>query len=253
MFLTRPADASVVRYTHPLQEAEFILRENRFAARVIVDGKQELVHVPNSGRMTELLVPGYTVFLSAADRPGRKTRYDLVSVDANGTLVSVDSRVPNAVIGEAVAIGAIPQLSTFDRVRPEYTRGRSRFDFLLGDEEGGALVEVKGCTLVMDDGMALFPDAPTARGARHVRELADAVEEGMDAFVVIVVQRNDGRVFAPNDATDRPFGDALRAAEARGVQVMAYLTKITRTGVSLADPIAVDLDAALRAAGKVVS
>ncbi len=243
--LSGPDDARVVRYHQPLVEAEFLVRENRFAAKVILDGGQERVHVPNTGRMRELLLPGAVVLLLGSDNPDRRTRYDLVLVETPDVSVSVDSRVPNAIISEALAAGAIPEFTDYDNVRPEYTWGGSRFDFLLESDDGKAVVEVKGCTLVKDDGLALFPDAPTERGARHVRELARATKEGFDTYVVVVVQRSDGRVFAPNDRTDRAFGDALREAQEAGVGVMALGTRVTREGVDLTGPLDVDLEAAL--------
>lgn len=220
-------------------------RENRFAAQVILDGRQERVHVPNTGRMKELLLPGADVLLLGSDNVARRTRYDLVAVETPDVSVSVDSRVPNTILSEALAARAIPQFLDYDSVRPEYTWGDSRFDFLLENADGKALVEVKGCTLVQDNGLALFPDAPTQRGARHVKELTRATREGIDTFVVVIVQRSDGRVFAPNDRTDRVFGDALREAQEAGVRVMAYGTRVTRGGVDLTGPLDVDLMAAL--------
>jgi sugar fermentation stimulation protein A len=234
-----------VRYPQPLLEAEFLERENRFAAQVILDGRQERVHVPNTGRMKELLLPGADVLLLGSDNDARRTRYDLVAVETPDVIVSVDSRVPNTILSEALAAGAIPEFLDYDSVRPEYTWGDSRFDFLLENADGKALVEVKGCTLVQDNGLALFPDAPTQRGARHVKELTRATREGIDTFVVVIVQRSDGRVFAPNDRTDRVFGDALRKAQEAGVRVMAYGTRVTRGGVDLTGPLDVDLMAAL--------
>ena len=234
-----------VRYPEELVEARFIERENRFAALVTLDGREERVHVPNSGRMRELLLPDATVLLHGAASEGRKTRYDLVAVETPEVLVSVDSRVPNKVVAEALDEGAVPELGCLTKVRPEHTWGDSRFDFLATGNGHQALVEVKGCTLVREDGLALFPDAPTARGARHVRELTRARGEGLGAYVVIIVQRPDGRVFSPNDWTDRAFGDALREARSGGVGVLAYGTRVTRRGVQLADPVEVDLEAAL--------
>jgi sugar fermentation stimulation protein A len=236
-----------VRYGRHLVEAEFIARENRFAARVRVDGEEEMVHVPNSGRMRELLVPGADVLLLPSDSPGRRTGHDLVVVDNNGAMVSVDSRVPNAVVEESLADGSLPMASGYQEVVRERSWGSSRLDFHLRGERGEALVEVKGCTLVEDGGLALFPDAPTVRGTRHVRELVRALGTGMDAYVVVVVQRADGRVFSPNDRTDPAFGEALRDAARAGVEVMAYLTDVTREGVTLAEPIPVDLSGTLEA------
>lgn len=227
-------------------EGKFISRENRFAALVRIDGDREWVHVPNSGRMRELLVPGADVLLHEASSTARQTAYDLVAVETADVMVSVDSRVPNTVITEGLASGTIPGMGTYGEFKREHTWGSSRFDFLLKGPEGEALVEVKGCTLVEGDGLALFPDAPTQRGARHVRELARAVDAGIEAHVVVVVQRADGRVFAPNDRTDPAFGDALRDASASGVHILALATEVTREGVFLGSPVPVDLEAARR-------
>lgn len=232
-------------YGRPLVEAEFIVRENRFAALVKVGGRQERVHVPNTGRMRELLVPGNTVLLLPSYSPGRRTGHDLVAVETPTTLVCVDSRVPNSVVADALADGSNPLVSGYEEVNPEWTWGHSRFDFHLRGRVGEALVEVKGCTLVEEGGLALFPDAPTIRGTRHVRELADAVKAGLAAYVVVIVQRGDGRIFAPNDRTDPDFGDALRDASKAGVKVLAFITDVTRDGVHLAGPIPVDLFASM--------
>jgi sugar fermentation stimulation protein len=234
-----------VRFEGVVREAAFISRENRFATTVRLDGEEEHVHVPNTGRMHELLVPGARALLADRGHPGRRTRWDLVAVRKGATWVSVDSHLPNRILGEALEAGAIPELAHYPSARPEHTRGRSRFDFLLEGSSGSALVEVKGCTLVRDDGLALFPDAPTARGARHVRELGEALAEGLDAYVVIIVQRSDGRLFSPNDVTDRAFGDALREAAGAGVHVIAYATEVSKEGVELLGPLGVDLEAVL--------
>jgi sugar fermentation stimulation protein A len=227
--------------TEPI-DGRFIRRENRFAATVDIAGSEERVHVPNSGRMRELLTPGAAVLLIAPPTTrGRRTRLDLVAVSTPGAIVSVDSRVPNRVVAEALAKGSLPGLDGYVRVDSEYTWGGSRFDFHLEGPGVEALVEVKGCTLVEDGGLALFPDAPTSRGARHVRELSQAVETGIRSYLVVIVQREDGRVFAPNDRTDPAFGDALRDAASSGVEVMAFSTRVTRRSVDLGGRVPVDL------------
>jgi sugar fermentation stimulation protein A len=234
-----------VRFEGVVRQAEFITRENRFAALVRLQGEKERVHVSNTGRMRELLVPGAPVLLQDMGHPGRATRWDLLAVRTGPTWVSVDSRAPNRLLEEALAMGKVSELAQYPTVHPEHSRGRSRFDFLLAGETRKALVEVKGCTLVREDGMALFPDAPTTRGARHVRDLSEARSEGLDAFLVIIIQRSDGHLFAPNDGTDRAFGDALRAAAKAGVRVLAYATEVSREGVELTRPVDVDLRAVL--------
>ncbi len=238
-------DVRSVRFERPLVEADFVRRENRFAAEVTVGGSTERAFVPNTARMEELLRPEHPVLLAERGHPGRATRWDLVAVELPHTRVSIDARVPNVVVGEALRAGGIGQLRGYDTVRPEVAWGTSRFDFALSNGAREALVEVKSCTLVDGQGRALFPDAPTVRGARHVGELARAVSEGMEAAVVIVVQRSDGRLFAPNDRTDPAFGDALRTAAREGVQVVARRAEVTRQGVDLAGPVPVDLEALL--------
>jgi sugar fermentation stimulation protein A len=234
-----------VRFERPLVEALFVRRENRFAAEVKVDGSTERAFIPNTARMEELLRPEHPVLLVERGHPGRATRWDLVAVELPHTLVAIDARVPNIVVGDALRAGEISQLRGYDSVRPEVTWGNSRFDFNLSNGTREALVEVKSCTLVDGQGRALFPDAPTVRGARHVSELSRAVSEGIGAAVVIVVQRSDGRLFAPNDRTDPAFGDALRAAAKAGVEVVVRRTEVTRRGVDLAGPVPVDLEALL--------
>jgi len=234
-----------VWYEGDLVEAEFMLRENRFAAQVRLDRGVERAHVPNSGRMAELLLDGAAVLLHHREAVGRSTAWDLVMVEGPRGWVSIDSRVPNRLVRDALLRGAIPRVAGMGEVRAEVPLRGSRIDFALSGDDGKALVEVKGCTLVRGDGLALFPDAPTARGARHMRELASAVADGVRGLVVVVVQREDGRVFAPNDPQDPDFGNALRAAAAAGVEVLAYGTRVSRRGVELADQLPVDLHAAL--------
>jgi sugar fermentation stimulation protein A len=233
-------------YEGELARAGFISRDNRFAATVVLDGREVTAHVPNSGRMAELLVPGADSLLSRRESPGRKTDWDLVAMRAPNGWVSVDSRVPNQIFAEAVGTGIIPELDGYRLLRAEVPWGSSRFDFLLEGPNGEALVEVKGCTLVRDDGLALFPDAPTTRGARHMRELTEARDQNIECFAVIIIQRGDGRLFAPNDNTDRTFGDALREAASAGVRVLAYSTSVSPQGVEIGARVPVDLEACLR-------
>ncbi|MDI7248286.1 MAG: DNA/RNA nuclease SfsA [Bacillota bacterium] len=205
------------------------------------------VHVADPGRLKELLVPGRTVYVTRAvggsrggpgggsSLPGpgaarggrrrassRKTAYDLALVDLDGLLVSVDSRVPNELVFAALGAGFFPDLAGYPEVQREYAYGESRIDFRLsGPLAADCLVEVKSVTLVRG-GRAMFPDAPTARGARHMQELARAAAEGLRAMVVFVIQRPDASSLSPNDDTDPTFGEALRAAARSGVKVRAY-------------------------------
>ncbi len=221
--------------------ARFVRRVNRFAVEVEVEGRTRLAHLPNPGRLTELLVPDRPVLLDPKDRRGRVTAYDLSRVQlSGGSWVSVDSRVPNRLVREALDAWAIPELLPYDAVAPEVSLGQSRIDFLL-DGANPCYLEIKSCTLV-EDGVALFPDAPTTRGARHVDELAHVVRRGGRAAVLFVVQRGDAVSFRPRDETDPAFGEALRRAATAGVQVLAYRCRVTEEEIVLDGSIPVVLD-----------
>ena len=224
----------------PLTPGRFVRRLNRFAALVEVGGRRVLAHVANSGRLGELLVPDRRVYLRAADRAGRRCPYDLALVRLRGTLVSVDARLPNALLGEALRAGRIAALRGYGRPRAEVRHGASRLDFVLERPGRRCLVETKSGTLV-EGGVALFPDAPTARGRRHLEALARACRRGTEAAVVFVVQWGDARRFRPNVAADPAFARALRRAAAAGVRVLAYRCNVSRNAVMLADSIPVDI------------
>lgn len=201
-----------------VRPAVFRSRPNRFIAKVEIDGQEETVHVKNTGRCKELLVPGRTVWLEEGSNPNRKTKYDLIAVDKDGLLVNMDSQAPNKAFGEWAQRGSfIPGLTL---LRGETTWGKSRFDFYweAGDRKG--FVEVKGCTLE-DGGFCRFPDAPTERGIKHLNELVSCMADGFEAAVCFVIQMDGMKSFSPNDTTHPAFGDALRAAHAAGVQVLA--------------------------------
>ena len=201
-----------------VRPAVFRSRPNRFIAKVEIDGQEETVHVKNTGRCRELLIPGRTVWLEEGSNPNRKTNYDLIAVDKDGLLVNMDAQAPNKVFAEwALAENFVPGLTL---LRPETTWGKSRFDFYweAGDRRG--FVEVKGCTLE-DNGFCRFPDAPTERGVKHLNELTACLADGYEAAVCFVIQMEGMKSFSPNDATHPAFGDALRAAHAAGVQVLA--------------------------------
>jgi sugar fermentation stimulation protein A len=199
-------------------EASFLQRLNRFVAVVETGGKTEICHVKNTGRCRELFVPGATVFLQRFPPSARKTRCDLIAVRKGERLINVDSQAPNQVFREwAEGGGFLPDIL---RIQPEYRLLNSRFDFLLERSGRRALVEVKGVTLE-EDGVALFPDAPTERGVKHLRELAEARALGFDAFVVFVIQMKGISYFTPNERTHPAFGRALRDALDAGVGVYA--------------------------------
>ena len=202
---------------------EFICRPNRFIAKVNIDGKEETVHVKNTGRCRELLVPGCRVILSVADNPERKTQYDLVAVykeqiGKQPLFINMDSQIPNDVAEEWLRKSNL--FSTSAVLRREVKFGNSRFDFCVEDGERKAFVEVKGVTLE-DHGIAMFPDAPTERGIKHINELEFAISEGFEAYILFVIQMKGIFKFCPNDITHKAFGDALRTAVDNGVKILA--------------------------------
>ena len=203
-----------------VKKATFLRRPNRFIAQVMLEGAEETVHVKNTGRCRELLVPGAAVYLEDCGRPERKTRYDLIAVEKGDRLINMDAQAPNQVFGEWAAGGGFRDGLTL--LRPETTWGNSRFDFYWESSENGrkGFVEVKGVTLE-EDGVVRFPDAPTLRGVKHLEELIAAKEAGYEAAVCFVVQMGDVRWMEPNDRTHPEFGEALRRAAGAGVQVLA--------------------------------
>lgn len=215
-----------------IKRGVFVARPNRFIAHVEVDGQLEICHVKNTGRCKELLLPGVTVILEESQNPARKTRYDLVAVYKGERLINMDSQAPNQAVGEWLRDGGLMERVTL--VKPECTFGASRFDFYVEAGERRAFVEVKGVTLEQD-GVVLFPDAPTARGAKHLRELADARAAGYEAYVLFVIQMEDCRYFTPNRATDPAFADALSAAVAAGVEVRAVTCRVAEDGMWIRD------------------
>ena len=224
-----------------LVQGVFRARLNRFVARVEIGGEEQRVHVKNTGRCAELLVPGNTVFLEKSDNPNRKTAYDLVAVErrdaAGKKLINMDSMAPNAMAAEWLAGGALGEISG---LRAEVRVGESRFDF-AGDQDGRrVLIEVKGCTLEAD-GIARFPDAPTLRGLKHVRELTRLAGEGYRCVVLIVIQMKGVRVFRPNWDTQPEFGEALIEAARAGVELIAMDCAVWLGGARIDAPVAVDL------------
>ena len=219
--------------------AQFVARPNRFVARVLRDGTEETVHVKNTGRCRELLVPGATVYLAEGDNPNRKTRYDLVAVEKGPLLVNLDSQAPNKVFAEWARAGNFcPGLTL---LRPETVWGNSRFDFYWEAADGRkGFVEVKGVTLE-ENGHARFPDAPTLRGVKHLEELALCRGEGYEAAVCFVLQMAGMVDFAPNDATHPAFGDALRRAAGAGVRVLAVECDVTPDTLAIRGPVPVRL------------
>ena len=204
------------------REAVFLARPNRFLAVVELDGRREEAHVPDPGRLKELLIPGTRVRVRPAAAGNRRTAWDMIGVECPQGWVNIDSRLPNLLFAEAVREGRLAEFPAGCSMHPEHLYGASRLDFLLQCEGSPCLVEVKGCTLVVD-GVAFFPDAPTSRGSRHVEELVQASARGYRACMVFVVKHPGGGEFRPNQATDPVFSSALRRAAAAGVEILAYL------------------------------
>ena len=210
---------------HGVEKGRFLSRPNRFIAQVEREGQVETVHVKNTGRCRELLVPGAAVYLAPGANPARNTKFDLIAVEKGTLLVNMDAQAPNQVFREwAEAGGFRPGIT---RLRPETAWGNSRFDFYWESMDGArGFVEVKGVTLE-EDGHARFPDAPTQRGVKHLEELAACRAAGYEAAVCFIIQMEGMVDFAPNDVTHPAFGAALRQAAAAGVQVLAMECTVT--------------------------
>ena len=214
-------------------------------ARVLIEGKEEKVHVKNTGRCRELLLPGTEVYLEDfAERMGkRKMRYSLVAVRKQELLINMDSQAPNQAVKEALLDGRLqlPGMKPLVSVKPEKTYGNSRLDFYVEDQAGQkGFMEVKGVTLE-EKGIARFPDAPTERGIKHVEELVKAHQAGYHSYILFVIQMKGISQFEPNDRTHAAFGESLRAAQRAGVQLLAYDCCVTEDSMSLAEPVKVEL------------
>ena len=215
----------------------FLARPNRFIAHIEIDGKEEICHVKNTGRCRELLPQGAQVFCQRSQNPNRKTKYDLITVRKGNRLINMDSQAPNIAAGEWLAAGGLGEIS---ELKPETTHGGSRFDFSFVKDGKRCFLEVKGVTLE-NGGICAFPDAPTERGAKHLRELTQAVKDGFGAYVLFVIQMSDVKYLHPNDATDPAFGQALRSAATAGVRVLAMDCYVTQDSMVIQNPVEVRL------------
>ena len=226
-----------MRYPN-IHRAAFIERPNRFVARCLLEGEPITVHVKNTGRCRELLVPGAEVWLTKSDNPTRKTAFDLIAVQKGPRLINMDSNAPNTAFGEYVRAGKF--LSDAQKICSEVRWGDSRFDFCM--ESGGKThyIEVKGVTLE-ENGAVRFPDAPTERGVKHLRELQRAAAEGYGAHAVFVIQMKGVTQFSPNDDTHPAFGAALREAAKNGVQVHAFWCEVTPDTMEIAGSVKICL------------
>lgn len=214
----------------------FISRPNRFIAHVDINGTVEVCHVKNTGRCRELLVPGATVYVQESDNPNRKTKYDLIAVKKGERLINMDSQAPNKVAAEYLH-RLFPDL-TF--LRPETQYGNSRFDFYLERPEEKWFIEVKGVTLERD-GIAMFPDAPTLRGVKHIEELTHCLADGYQAMVLFIIKMKGITAFHPNDETHPEFGAALRKARDAGVVIHAVDCLVTPESLNADEPVEIQL------------
>lgn len=225
---------------HHLHQGIFLSRPNRFIALCEVDGVSTVCHVKNTGRCRELLIPGATVWLEKSSNPARKTAYDLVCVEKAGYIINMDSQAPNRVFAEwAQGGGYLPGLTA---LKAETAYATSRFDFSYVRSGLHGFTEVKGVTLFDDDDVAYFPDAPTERGVKHVRELIAAKAAGYEAGVCFILQRNSATLLRPNDRTHPAFGDALREASAAGVILTAAVCHVTPDSCTVTHTVPIQLE-----------
>ena len=225
-----------MRYSN-MVPGEFIARPNRFIAHIRIRGNTEICHVKNTGRCRELLPVGAKVWCQEFDNPQRKTKFDLITVQKGRRLINMDSQAPNLAAKEWLLSGGLGAIS---ELKAEYTQGDSRFDFSFIKDGKRCFMEVKGVTLEQD-GICAFPDAPTQRGVKHLKGLSALAREGYGAYVLFVIQMADVRYLHPNDATDPAFGEALRQADADGVQVLAMDCAVTQDSMVISQPVQVRL------------
>ncbi|KAB3537343.1 DNA/RNA nuclease SfsA [Alkaliphilus pronyensis] len=224
-----------------LLEGYFVRRLNRFIAEVNVNGRTEISHVPNTGRMKELLLPKAKVILRRVNDPKRKTIFDLLMVYKDGLLIAIDSKLPNTMLDKAFKAKAIEGFNYFTEVKREVRFGNSKFDFSLNNGREHALIEAKCVTLVKDNFRASFPDAPTERGTKHVMELIEAKKCGIRGAVFFIVQREDCNKFIPNLEMDESFYEAVKLGLDYGVEFYAYKCKVTPDYVELKETIEVTI------------
>ena len=225
-----------MKYENMIQ-GTFLRRPNRFIAHVMIEGQEQIVHVKNTGRCRELLPAGAKVWCLDAPYPNRKTRYDLIAVQKGDRLINMDSQAPNLAVRQWLEAGGLGVVSC---VKAEKTFGESRFDFYFEKEGKPCFLEVKGVTLE-SDGVCAFPDAPTLRGAKHIRELIRAKQQGYGAYILFVIQMENVKYLHPNDATDPEFGKALREAAQVGVQILAVDCKVSPGEMVIGKSVPVEL------------
>lgn len=223
-----------------IRKARFLSRPNRFLAYVDLDGEEVVCHVKNTGRCKELLIPGESIVFieDHGSDTKRKTRYSLIGVLKENLMINMDSQAPNKVVKEWIEEGGF--LPGITRIKPEKKYGDSRFDFYLEQGEKKIFLEVKGVTLE-ENGVAMFPDAPTERGVKHIEELIACKEDGYDAYIVFVIQMAGMKQFKPNERTQPTFGEALRKARANGVEILCKDCIVTEDELKIVGTIPIDL------------
>lgn len=238
-----------MRFPRPLIAGRIMRRENRFVVSAVVEGEEIRAHLSSSGRMTGLIAEGRRAWFIPTSGAGRKTTHRILLAETtDSTLVSVDAVLPNRLFREAFSEGRLGEFAAYDTFRSEVTRGNSRFDFSLSGEAGDCLVEVKSVTLV-EDGTALFPDAPTLRGTKHVRELTELTRSGVSSCaVVFVIQRGDAERFRPHATIDPDFAELIARAVRAGVRMYAYGCEVGTMNVRIAERLPVEIDTVIRSA-----
>ena len=222
-------------------EGIFLERPNRFLAKVIIENKEEIVHVRNTGRCRELLVPGAKVILEdCRNNPNRKTKYSLISVYKGDTLINMDSQIPNAVVFEALKNNQISEFQNLTYIKREVTHGNSRYDIYFEKEINKGFIEVKGVTLE-SNGIARFPDAPTERGRKHVLEMIQAVKEDYIGVIFFLIQMENPKEFRLNWKMDEKFSSAVNLAMENGVEILAYDSIVNKNRISIGQRIKIDL------------
>lgn len=221
-------------------EGIFSKKLNRFVAEVYINGELEEVHIKNTGRLKEILRPGATVALETSNNPNRKTKYSIIAGMKGDVWINIDSQIPNAVVHDAILAGKVEAFQGLDHLKREAAYQGSRFDLFYTRENQPGFIEVKGVTLEQD-GLAMFPDAPTVRGTKHVETLVEAVDEGYEATIFFVVQMKGCRAFTPNRTMDHAFYETLKHAFNEGVQLIAYDCLVTESTIQLDEKIPIIL------------
>lgn len=221
-----------------IKKAQFLSRPNRFIAHIEIDGRPEICHVKNTGRCRELLTPGASIFVQEVNSVTRKTKYDLIGVYKGERLINIDSQAPNKVFHDWVSSGNY--FNDIRLIKPECRYKNSRLDFYIETGRRRILVEVKGVTLE-ENGVVLFPDAPTERGVKHLADLCQCINEGYEAYIFFIVQMQDVRYFTPNYKTHRGFGEALQKAEKQGVKIIAFDCEVAADSIMAGEFVPVRL------------